>query len=467
MRFGPAWLLSITIALGGCQHARPPQFSPVAIPATQIRATDYGIVSTTQSESESFVKRGLTAARKASTSGPCGGPEFAGTQAVADGAIDYLVLSGGSLNGAFGAGFFLGLQEAGALPPEPRVVTGISTGSLQSTFLFLARQTVPKDRDYSWVGGLATEPGNGLPELKPGRSNIEDLTLAYSIRQEGDILKPTGGDFTGLVLKGAKGRLDPLRKRLLALISPDTIRQVAAQACRGRKLYVGVANVDDGYGYALDMTELALRAFDGDASPQLMTLVREAYVAGLIASSSVPIGAFPVTLRIRDFDLPLDQQHRTNLYIDGGARFGVFLREIARAEVESKQEGVASHVTMMVNTRLVVPPWQSGDLRKPDGKWSPISLAPRAVDLLENQVYQLSIRTVEDQADALRMAYISNYNIENGELPDDHQYRGKGCGKWHDDEKAALKPIQFYPGYMACLIDYGRTRGRAGQWNKK
>ena len=48
-----------------------------------------------------------------------------------------LFLSGGSLHGAFGAGFLDGVAHGGSGLPEFRVVTGISTGSILSTFAFL------------------------------------------------------------------------------------------------------------------------------------------------------------------------------------------------------------------------------------------------------------------------------------------------------------------------------------------
>ena len=57
-----------------------------------------------------------------------------------------VVLSGGGAHGTFGAGFLLGLQDAHALPRDAEIVTGISTGSLQATFVFLASQPVPDDR---------------------------------------------------------------------------------------------------------------------------------------------------------------------------------------------------------------------------------------------------------------------------------------------------------------------------------
>jgi len=463
IKFAPLW---VCVLLAACAHPRPPLQSSVAIPATMIKATSHGFSSAGDTKASSFTQQAMIRPASADRPQACALPGLAAAPRQAESVGHYLVLSGGSLHGAFGAGLFLGLQEAGILPAEPDVVTGVSTGSLQATFLFLARQQVPRDRDYSWQGGLATQEGSSLPAIKGGRSNIEDLALAYSIRKEREILKPVPLGGVGMLIQGTKGSLAPLRRRLLGLISPETIREVATEACRGRKLFVGVTNVDDGQGYALDLTALALRAYDGDATPQLMTLVRKAYVESLIASSSVPVGAKPVRLRIRDFD---KNEHRINLFIDGGARFGVFFQEIRAIQAANKQAGGGSgDVTLIVNTRLATNTWHDGDQRDPKEGWLLMTLGLRTVDILESQVYHLSVDTVETKAaelGGLHMSYISNENIAGGEEPDDHRYRGKTCEAWHLVDRQALHPIQFYPAYMACLIDYGRERGRRGEWN--
>lgn len=49
---------------------------------------------------------------------------------------NYLVLSGGGQNGAFGAGLLNGWTKAGTRP-EFRIVTGVSTGALIAPFAFL------------------------------------------------------------------------------------------------------------------------------------------------------------------------------------------------------------------------------------------------------------------------------------------------------------------------------------------
>ena len=49
---------------------------------------------------------------------------------------DYLLISGGRGNGAFGAGLLNGWSAAGTRP-EFQIVTGISTGALIAPFAFL------------------------------------------------------------------------------------------------------------------------------------------------------------------------------------------------------------------------------------------------------------------------------------------------------------------------------------------
>ena len=46
------------------------------------------------------------------------------------------------------------------------------------------------------------------------------------------------------------------------------------------------------------------------------------------------------------------------------------------------------------------------------------------------------------------------------------------CAEWRAEDKAKLHPIQFYPRYLHCLIDYGRQRwrgptGPAGAWDRQ
>jgi predicted acylesterase/phospholipase RssA len=363
---------------------------------------------------------------------------------------EYLVLSGGSQHGAFGAGFFYGLPSI----PSYDVVTGVSTGSLQATFLFLANQPVPKDRGYGWVDGPLADI------IKPGTSNPGDLALAYSIAKEGDIVTPNKGGILGGLAQGAMANFGPLRARLKAAISPDTLRLVAEQgaAPNYRKLFVGTVNLDDGRGYAIDLTELAAR-IDTPAWQGRTSELQDCYADALIASSSVPPAAYPVTLEIQD-----GQTTRTNLYMDGGARFGVFLEPILGALGDPVAKD--ARIDVIVNGGLYGDAWtQNG---KPVTQWSSLTAALRAVDILENQVYRFSVANTESfglRHGGVRMAFISNQNLPAGAPdPKDYVFRGKSCAAWNAIDNLQ-KPLEFHPNYMACLSQYGTARGKIGQWN--
>jgi|GEM_PF-2068424 len=478
MRGRRGWVVVALAVLAGCAQQRPALVGSMAIPARMIPANANQQIDQTGQRPAVVPRsamaqavhdaRAINSGRQAICSRllaaghyPANVPFPAGTT---------IVLSGGSENGAFGAGLFLGLQDIGQLPSEPAAVTGVSTGALQSTFVFLARQAVPADRDYSWVDQTAA-PVQALPgalqspPLHQGRSNLEDLALAYSIAREGQILKVSSTPLLSAATKGSEAQFGPLRARLLGLISPQTIIDVATQACRGRVLLVGVADVDDGNGYALDMTALALRAFDDQGQPVRMAAVRQTYVSALLASSSVPVGAFPVTLLYRELasdDELAESRVRKHLFIDGGARFGVF----------APDAGDQDSVTLVVNTTLATAPWVAGNPDRPTDTWSLTTLALRTVnDLLENQVYQLSVDKVERAARHLHMAFISNQHLRKpdgapAETPDDHHYGAQTCAGWYAFDKQTAKPLQFYPDYMACLLDYGRARGQQpAPWN--
>jgi hypothetical protein len=420
-------------------------------------------------------------------------------------ARDVLVLSGGSQHGLFGTGFFLGLRTSAekarqaaetavgtpgeaearrkadeAAIPTYRIVTGISTGSLQSTMLFLANQPVPTDRTYPADLGFA-------PEAIPTKhSNIEDLAVASLVQKEGSLLKVSSLGIGGAALHGAAGSLDPLRERLYGFISPQTLLAVGGELHAGRRLYVGVSDLDDANGYAIDLTALAARIGPTSSAAEVDT-VRRCYVDALIASSSVPLGAYPVSLGIRPItgDAP-----RHDLFIDGGARYGVFLRQIqdvaqrlnadaaranAKAADEARRAGSralaapplpATNVTLIVNGAMYSTPWLEKGGQRPE-KWSVVTAGLRAVSLLENQVYRFSVDQVESfprAGGALRMAFISNENLNGAEEPDDHEFARQKCKQWSDaDDRTGV--MEFHPHYMACLLDYGRQRGEAQQWN--
>ncbi|MEO7688572.1 MAG: patatin-like phospholipase family protein [Sphingomonas sp.] len=441
------------LALGGCLQPRPPANAACAYRALPLR-----------------VDSGHPQVMLGAVNAPSGRNDFAAeiARALANRPLpprtggvtterlpappppQFLVLSGGSQHGAFGAGFFYGMKQV----PKYDVVTGISTGSLLSTFLFLANSPVPKDRSYNWVDGPLAAT------IKPGASNTGDLALAYSIAKEGDIATPTSGGIIGGLSKGALATFGPLEARLKALLTPETLHELAQENAANRKLYVGVVNLDDGQGYAIDMTELASR-IDTPSWTDKTDALQDCYVQALVASSSVPPSAYPVSLAIAEGGAT-----RTNMHMDGGARFGVFLQQLEEALGNTVAKN--TQVTVIVNGVLYSGPWL--DQGQPVVKWSSLTAGARAVSLLENQVYRFSVASAENYGIAhggLSMAFISNEGLPPGsEDPDAHVFNGKTCAEWTAIDNLQ-KPLEFHPNYMSCLSDYGRTRGVAEAWNRR
>lgn len=366
-----------------------------------------------------------------------------------------LLLSGGSQHGSFGAGLFQAMPAV----PEYDVVTGISTGALQCTFLFLANQPVPSDRVYPEY--MRQQGSFG----QPGQSNVMDLALAYRVDSEANLMKVGRLGLAGALFSGSAAKFGPLRETLLGLISDGTLRAVAAEAGKGRKLLVGAADLDDGYGYAFDLTQVAV---DAVASGNF-SAARHAYVDALIASSSVPPGVPPVTLTFSTITREGRSVPQTDMFIDGGARYGVFFSQLHNSiELDG-----GTDMDLIVNGFLYGKPWtdkQGGRVEK----WNAVSLALRAVNLMENQVYRLSVGDAERWAvehGTLRMAFISNEDLQVLKTPPlEWRYAiggvTKTCAEWkvYDGEK--FKPMEFYPNYMKCVVDYGQHRGGQDPWNK-
>ena len=462
------WLLIAVLMLAGCQHARPPVASGgrCALPAYPL-AVSNGPGERARPASASvatFALVGPPAPTRARRT--LGGvisdmlSRDASDRLRATGLVanhQVLVLSGGSQHGAFGAGLFAGLDGG----PPYEVVTAVSTGALQSTFVFLAHDGLPGRRYRPY---MSKAPAIG----SPGRSNIEDLEMAYAIGGESDLLKVGKLGFVGAAVRGSLATFTPLRTMLEGMISDETLERVRAEARAHRRLLVGVADLDDGNGYALDLTRLVEEAPDVSA-------VRECYIDALIASATVPPGVPPVTLNV-DFDPDGAHDVRPALFMDGGALFGVFFQQVRDAVAQPPSPDrppVPTDVTLVVNGMLHGRPWLRDD-GTPVGDWSVVSFGLRAVDLLQTQVYRFSVDDVEKWAlpnGTLRMAFISNENLAHlTESPDAHLFTNdaketKTCADFREEDRTRDHPQEFDARYMQCLIDYGRARGAADPWN--
>ncbi|MBP8672281.1 MAG: patatin-like phospholipase family protein [Sphingobium sp.] len=345
-----------------------------------------------------------------------------------------LVLSGGGKWGSFGAGMLANWKD---LPRFSRV-TGVSTGALLGTFAFLGEDPAPDDR--------ILRPEDDFPAVPDKRRNVDDAVAGYTISREATVLKNNGGEF-GVIRKGSFGDLAPLRDRLYRLITPKTILALANEYRNGRHFYVALLNIDSGKAEAVDMTELAAPALrDVEKIPD----IRACYIETLMAAGSEPVGAQPVFID-------------NTLYVDAGVRFGVFLEEIeksirdfnTRRSAAPATGGPRPAVYMIVNGQMSVS-------AQGDEKWSPLTLAKRSMELVTDQIYRFSAKRVADYAKSTQTDFYFAYAGTWAE----HEWQRQKCVQWRDTDARELKPLQFYPNMMKCLIDYGSWRARTKPWDE-
>jgi len=192
---------------------------------------------------------------------------------------DLLALSGGGSYGAFGAGVLCGWSARGTRP-DFKVVTGVSTGSLQATPAFLGSEY------DGLMKRLYTEITNS--DIYEKRSLIGGLV--------------------------ADGTMDtaPLRRLLDAAIDDKVLAAVAAKHARGHRLFVGTTNMD-----ASDFVMWDMGAIASSRRPD----ARQRYIDVLVASCSVPVLFPPVY-----FDVNVGGTKYYEMHADGGAEAQVFFR---------------------------------------------------------------------------------------------------------------------------------------------
>jgi Patatin-like phospholipase len=194
--------------------------------------------------------------------------------------VEYLALSGGAKDGAFGAGLLVGWSKRGDRP-RFEVVTGVSAGALIAPYVFLGPSYDPQLEEL-WTtfdtGMLAT------PQLLAG-------------------------------LLGAEAIADtsPLRSLIGRHIDRRMLSQIAQEYRNGRLLMIGTTNLDAQRPVIWNMGEIAAAA---DRDPEAAQLFRDV----LLASASIP-GVFPpVHVKVRVGDQVFEEMH-----VDGGATRHVFL----------------------------------------------------------------------------------------------------------------------------------------------
>ncbi|MGZ8213818.1 MAG: patatin-like phospholipase family protein [Methylosarcina sp.] len=271
---------------------------------------------------------------------------------------NFLALSGGGDNGAFGAGLLCGWTAAGNRP-EFKGVTGISTGALIAPFAFLG-------------------PKYDAP--------LKDVFTKSTPK---DILEARY--FLAAVFEDAMADNAPLGLLVKKYITEDMLKEIAQEDAKGRLLLMATTNLDARQAVIWNMGKIA-----ASGHPDALELFHKI----MLASAAIP-GAFPPVM----IDVEADRKRYQEMHVDGGAAAQVFLYPPALKVAElSKQRGIVRErrLYLIRNARLD-PDWAEVERRT-------LSIAGRAIDaLIQSQgvgdLYKIYAETQRDGID-FNLAYI-------------------------------------------------------------
>ncbi len=191
---------------------------------------------------------------------------------------NFLAISGGGDNGAFGSGLLVGWTEAGNRPSF-KMVTGVSTGSLIAPFAFLGP-------DYD----------------KP----LKDV---YTTITPGQVFRTR--NIVTAIFDDAMADTSPLAVLIAQYMDEGMVTAIAREHAKGRILLIGTTNLD-----AQRPVIWNIGAIAASGHPGSLALIRQI----LRASSAVP-GVFQPVL----IDVEVGGRKHQEMHIDGGAIAQLFL----------------------------------------------------------------------------------------------------------------------------------------------
>ena len=192
--------------------------------------------------------------------------------------INYLAISGGGADGAFGAGLLVGWSDSGKRP-EFEIVTGVSTGALIAPFAFLGKRHDPTLKKiyttYTTKDFLRKQPLRGL---------MGGASLASDV---------------------------PFQRLIAQYVDEELMAEIAQEHNKGRRLLIGTTNLDAQRPVIWDVGKIA-----ASGNPESLQLMRKIF----LASASIPAMFPPVFINVTA-DGTLYQE----MHVDGGTTTQVFL----------------------------------------------------------------------------------------------------------------------------------------------
>lgn len=281
---------------------------------------------------------------------------------------EFLAISGGGDNGAFGAGLLVGWTKAGTRP-DFKAVTGISTGALIAPFAFL------------------------------GPAYDDQLREVYTNVSPENVLKKR--NILSAVFKDALADNTPLYEFMKGYVNEQMLKDIAAEHEKGRMLLIGTTDLDARRGVIWNMGKIA-----ASGHPGALELFRKI----LLASSAIP-GVFPPTM----IEVEANGKRYQEMHVDGGAVAQVFiypsslkLKELSKEKHVKRDRGLY----VIRNSRLD-PEWANVERKTMD-------IAGRAItSLIQTQgigdLYQIYAVAKRDEVD-FNLAYIpETFNVPHTE----------------------------------------------------
>ena len=267
---------------------------------------------------------------------------------------NYLAVSGGGDNGAFGAGLLNAWTETGTRP-QFKGVTGVSTGALIAPLAFLGPQYDPVLREV-------------YTTIRPD--------LVYRFR-----------GITAALFDDAMADTTPLSVLIAKYVDQKMLDAIAAEYRKGRLLLIGTTDLD-----AQRPVIWNIGAIADSGKPGALALVHQI----LRASAAIP-GAFQPVL----IDVELDGKKYQELHVDGGAIAQLFLYppslELGKTGIKRERRAY-----VIRNARLD-PDWANSERRT-------LSIAGRAISTMlsssgRNDVLRVYFITKRDGVD-YNLAYV-------------------------------------------------------------
>ena len=265
---------------------------------------------------------------------------------------NYLAISGGGEDGAFGAGLLVGWTAAGTRP-QFKLVTGISTGALTAPFAFL------------------------------GPRYDAQLQAVYTMISGKDVLEPRF--YIAALTEDALASNGPLRRTLARYVTQAMLDDIATEYEQGRLLLIGTTDLDQGRPMIWNIGKLA-----ASRRPGGLKLVQDI----LIASTAIP-GVFPPVM----IDVQANGRSYQEMHVDGGASAQVFVYPPSlQVNSAARSVGVVRERRLYVirNARLD-PQWAETKRRT-------LTIVGRAISsLIQTQgvgdIYRIYVAAQRDQID--------------------------------------------------------------------